>query len=43
MGNYYYKRDADGNITDKKKYRTPQSNPSGVGKAVGNMGKKYGY
>ena len=34
MGNYYYKRDAEGKITDKKKYRTPQSNPSGVGKAV---------
>jgi len=34
MGNYYYKRDADGKITDKKKYRTPQNNPSGVGKAV---------
>ena len=34
MGNYYYKRDADGKITDKKRYRTPQNNPSGVGKAV---------
>ena len=28
------KRDADGKITDKKKYRTPQNNPSGVGEAV---------